>query len=149
MTDLGLNHTLNGNANVENEHANAAAGASSDGALHASGTDAAYDGSAGMDATYSAHVPEPPGIPDASAHVPGEVGGALPDVPVEAPDALGAAGGVPTVPDGAVDGALGGGADVATDGASVSLDAMLDGMLDVMGDLVAQLSGSLTAFLGF
>lgn len=144
MTDIGLDHSLQTNANVENEHAHAAAGAASDGGLHASDAGAMYDGSGGVDASGSANLPDPPGLPDAGLPDTG-----LPDVTGDLPAGADAVGGVPDLSGAAVDGTLGGAGSATTDGASVSWDGMLGGWLDAVGELVAQFSGSVTALFGF
>jgi hypothetical protein len=149
MTDIGLNHSLQTNANVENEHAHAAAGAASDGGMHASDAGAAYDGSGGVDASGSANLPDPPGLPDAGLPETGLPDTGLPDVTGDLPVGADAVGGVPDLSGAAVDGTLGGAASATTDGASLSWDGMLDGWLDVVGELVAQFSGSVTALFGF
>lgn len=133
MSDIRLDNAMNVNANVESERANAAAFASSEGALHASDGGAAYDGGASMDAGASWTAPELPEMPDAVADVTAHAEG-LADVPEL---------------DGSLDAAADAAGSATVDGGSVGLDGMLEGMLDVMGRIVTDFSGSLTALFGF
>lgn len=151
MSDIRFNNAMNTGATFENEHAGAHAATSSDSALHASESGVSYDGSASIDASHSATLSDLPETPDAVGEARSMLDAAAGDATSHVDGALGAAGGLPEVPelDGAIDGAVSGGASGTLDGASLGLDAMLEGMLDVMGGVFAQLSGGLTALLGF